>query len=179
MKIAIGADHKGFECKNLIVKNMTAISWLDVGCFSGDRCDYPEFAKLVAKDVLLNSAQSGKNNAQDGKICSFWSSLFSCVAGKASGSGKPIAQADLGILLCGSGVGMSIAANRFKNIRAGLCWCPEAAKMAKQDDNINILVIPTDFVTPEQCLIIINSWLKAEFKSGVYQDRLNQIDRLV
>lgn len=142
MKIAIGADHRGFECKKLIVANMATIDWLDVGCFSSDRCDYPELAKLVAQNIL------------EGK-------------------------AELGILLCASGIGMSIAANRFNKIRAGLCCSPEIAKIAKQDDNINVLVIPTDFVTPEQCLIFINSWLKAEFKSGIYQDRLDQIDRLV
>lgn len=153
MKIAIGADHRGFECKKLIVQNVKTIDWLDVGCFSGEKCDYPEFAKLVVQNILKK---------QEG-------------AAQVSESGG----ADLGILLCGSGVGMVIAANRFKNIYAGLCWCPEVAKMAKEDDNINVLVIPTDFVTPEQCLIIINSWLKAEFKSGHYQTRLDQIDRLI
>ena len=142
MKIAIGADHRGFECKKLILSNVNMIDWLDVCCFSSERCDYPEFAKLVVQNILEN-------------------------------------KAELGILLCGSGVGMSIAANRFNKIRAGICWSPEVAKMAKQDDNINVLVLPTDFVTPEQCLIIINSWLKAEFKTGIYQNRLNQIDALV
>ena len=142
VKISIGADHRGFECKKLIVSNMAAINWLDVGCFSSERCDYPGFAKLVVRNIL------------DG-------------------------HASRGILLCASGIGMSIAANRFKKIHAGLCWSPEVAKMAVQDDNINILVIPTDFVTPEQCLIIINSWLKAEFKDAHYQERLDQIDRLL
>jgi ribose 5-phosphate isomerase B len=142
VKIAIGADHRGFECKKLIVSNVTTINWLDVGCFSSERCGYPEFAKLVVQSIL------------DGHVSK-------------------------GILLCASGIGMSMAANRFNKIYAGLCWTAEIAKIAKEDDNINVLVIPTDFVTPEQCLIIINSWLKAEFKSGVHRERLDQIDRLV
>src|SRR3972149_11533832 len=58
--------------------------------------------------------------------------------------------ADFGVLICGSGVGMTIAANRFKGIYAALCWNEDVACVARQDDGTNILVLPSDFVTKEQ-----------------------------
>ncbi len=85
-------------------------------------------------------------------------------------------EAELGILICGSGVGVSIAANRFKKIYAGLCWNSEVAQSAREHDNINVLVLPADFVDSENAFSIIQTWLDAKFKGGVYQDRLNMID---
>lgn len=87
-------------------------------------------------------------------------------------------EADLGILLCGSGIGVGIAANRFKGIYAGVCWNAEIAKFAKADDNINVLVLPADFVVPEQAFLSINIWLETEFKNGYYQKRLDMIDAI-
>jgi len=86
-------------------------------------------------------------------------------------------DADFGILICASGIGMSIAANRFKNIYAALCWAPEIAKLAKEDDNANVLVLPSDFVQGKLVYDIINEWLYAEFKKGHYQKRIDLIDR--
>jgi ribose 5-phosphate isomerase B len=71
---------------------------------------------------------------------------------------------------------MSIAANRFKKIYAALCWNQNIARVAKEDDGANILVIPTNFVEREGAFKIIDSWLKAEFKAGLYQRRLEMID---
>lgn len=142
MKIAIGSDHRGFDHKNFIVEKIEFVDWLDVGCFSSQKCDYPEFANLVVQSILK----------------------------KESG---------LGVLLCGSGIGMAITANRFKKIYAGLCWNAEVAKVAKEDDNINILVLPSDFISPEQSIKIINSWLDAKFKGGIYQSRLDMIENFV
>jgi len=86
-------------------------------------------------------------------------------------------ESELGILLCGSGVGVGIAANRFRGIYAGVCWNTEIAKLAKGDDNINVLVLPADFVSKEQALLIIKSWLETEFKGGHYQKRLEMIEK--
>jgi ribose 5-phosphate isomerase B len=85
-------------------------------------------------------------------------------------------NAECGIVLCGSGVGASIAANRFRGIYAALCWSVAIARLAKEDDNANVLVLPADFVTPDLALSIIDVWLKAEFKGGIYQRRLEMID---
>ncbi len=83
----------------------------------------------------------------------------------------------LGILICGSGVGMSIAANRFENIYAALCWDERVAESAKADDNANVLVLPSDFVSDDQAFSIIKTWLSTEFKEGDYQKRLGIIDK--
>lgn len=81
-----------------------------------------------------------------------------------------------GILLCGSGVGIAVAANRFKKIYAGVCWNEEVARLAKQDDGINVLVLPADFISSQQAFSIITTWLSTEFKGGVYQKRLEMLE---
>lgn len=81
------------------------------------------------------------------------------------------------ILLCGSGIGMAIAANRVPHIYAGVVGNEDMARCAREDDNVNVLVFPADFITVEvmkQCLAV---WLTATFKGGRYQERLEQIDR--
>ena len=87
-------------------------------------------------------------------------------------------QAQFGVLLCGSGVGMAIAANRFPGIYAAIAWSEEAAIMGREDDNTNVLVIPSDFVSGEQAVPILRAWLRAEFKKGRYQERLDMIDKI-
>ncbi len=87
-------------------------------------------------------------------------------------------EVDLGILLCGSGIGMAIAANRFAGIYAGVVWNEQLAQMAKEDDNVNVLVLPADFVTQEQALPIVRSWLSATFQAGRYQQRIEMIDKI-
>lgn len=82
------------------------------------------------------------------------------------------------ILICGSGVGMSIAANRFKGIYAALCWNKDISRKAKEDDNANILILPADFISNKVALDTVNSWLKSKFKGGKYQRRINQIDNI-
>lgn len=85
-------------------------------------------------------------------------------------------QAQKGILLCGSGIGMSIYANRYKGIYAGVAWNSEVAQQAAQDDNVNILVLPSDYISNEQAVAAVHAWLLAHFKGGRYADRLAMID---
>ncbi len=80
------------------------------------------------------------------------------------------------ILLCGSGNGMAIAANRFKAVFACVAWNPQIAYQAKTDDNCNVLVIPADYVTQKEIIEIISFWLNAEFKGGRYAQRLALVD---
>jgi RpiB/LacA/LacB family sugar-phosphate isomerase len=84
--------------------------------------------------------------------------------------------ADLGILICGSGVGMSIAANRFPKIYAALCWNTEVACAAKNHDSANVLILPADFVANDEAVEIVQTWLKSEFLGDRYLDRLKIID---
>jgi ribose 5-phosphate isomerase B len=86
-------------------------------------------------------------------------------------------EVESGILICGSGVGMSIAANRHKGIYAALCWSPEVSRVAREHDNANILVLASDFVLDDLAREIVRSWLQAEFLGGRYQERLDMIDR--
>ena len=81
-----------------------------------------------------------------------------------------------GVLICGSGAGMAIAANRHKKIYAAVCSTVEQAVVAKADDNMNILVLPADCVTVEQALAILNGWQTTLFKGGIYAERLAALD---
>lgn len=85
-------------------------------------------------------------------------------------------EADKGILICGSGIGMSIAANRYHKIHAALVWNDEVAMLAKEHNNANVLIIPADFVSHELAVQMVNNWLKATFKGGRYQERIDMID---
>ncbi len=87
-------------------------------------------------------------------------------------------EATLGILLCGSGVGMAILANRFPGMFAGVAWNEDIARASREDDNTNILVIPADFVSVEQTARIVNAWLTARFKGGRYQQRIDMINEV-
>lgn len=86
-------------------------------------------------------------------------------------------SAEYGILLCGSGVGMAVAANRFEGIYAALVWNTEVARLSKEHDNSNVLVIPSDFVSDTQLLTIVSVWLKAKFLGGKYKQRIEMIDQ--
>ncbi len=147
MKIAIGADHRGYDIKELIKEIVTdidliTIEWIDVGAFNKERSDYPTFAQLAAHELLEK-------------------------------------KADLGVLICGSGLGMAIAANRFRGIYAAVAWNEESARVGREDDNTNLLVLPSDFLDGEQVIAILRAWLRAEFKGGRHQDRLRMIDGIM
>ena len=85
-------------------------------------------------------------------------------------------EADLGILICGTGVGISIAANRHKGIRAALVYNNEVAKLVKQHNNANILVFGGRTMAVDDVLKYIDTFLKAEYEGGRHQNRLNKID---
>ena len=85
-------------------------------------------------------------------------------------------ECDSGILLCKSGAGMTIGANKFKGIRAAACFNQEMAAASKADDNINVLVLCSEFTTVSQAVQIIRAWLATEFKGGRYEERLHMIE---
>lgn len=86
-------------------------------------------------------------------------------------------KADRAILLCGTGIGMALAANRYHGIRAGVAWNKIVARRAGRDDNVNVLVLPSDFLTSKRAEGIIAAWLSVEFKQGRYAQRLALIDQ--
>lgn len=95
---------------------------------------------------------------------------------------KKVAQAvqskecEGGILLCRSGYGMTVVANKFKGIRAASISNEEAAKFAKADDDINVITLGGDYLTINEAICIIRNWLAAEFKGGRYAERLEMIN---
>ena len=82
-----------------------------------------------------------------------------------------------GILICGSGIGMSIAANRDKKIRAGLAFNAEIAKLMRQHNNANILVLPGRFIDVQEALKCIDNFLTTDFESGRHQNRVNKLGK--
>ena len=87
-------------------------------------------------------------------------------------------ECDKGILICRSGIGMSIVANKFKGIRAGLITNEEEARFAKADDNINVVTIMGNKTTIDEAVKIIRMWIATEFKGGRYQERIEMIDKI-
>jgi len=82
---------------------------------------------------------------------------------------------DLGIILCGSGQGAAMTANKHKGIRAALCWTEELAVLTRQHNNANILTIPARFVSEELAFKMIDAFLNTEFEGGRHQTRIDKI----
>jgi ribose 5-phosphate isomerase B len=86
-------------------------------------------------------------------------------------------EVDYGVLLCSTGIGMAIAANRYTSIYAAVVWNEDIARQATMEDNMNVLVLPSDCVCLEQSVAIIKVWLSTSFKGGRYAERLAMIDK--
>ena len=84
-------------------------------------------------------------------------------------------KSDLGVLICGSGNGVTITANKHKKVRAALCWSEEIAKLAKQHNNANVVCIPARFITKEEALQIVRSFIDNKFEGGRHERRVNKI----
>jgi ribose 5-phosphate isomerase B len=139
-KIAIGADHAGFEYKNLIAEYLKGKGFevTDFGTNAPDSVDYPDFAHPVAISV--------ENT-----------------------------QADRGILVCGSGQGVCITANKHQGIRAALAWEPEIAKLSREHNNVNILCLPARFISQETALKCVDIFLETAFEGGRHGTRVDKI----
>lgn len=84
-------------------------------------------------------------------------------------------KADLGIVLCGSGNGVAMTANKHQGIRAALCWKPELAALARQHNNANILAIPVRFISKRMALSMVRAFLDYEFEGGRHERRVGKI----
>jgi ribose 5-phosphate isomerase B len=139
MKIAIGADHGGFELKGLLVQFLKGLGHAidDVGCQSHESVDYPELSKIVCEKVGNRSC-------------------------------------DAGILICGTGIGMSLAANRYRNIRAALCHDEYTARMSREHNDANILCLGARVLGVGVAEAIVKTWLLTDFAGGRHQQRISQ-----
>jgi len=92
-------------------------------------------------------------------------------AARAVSDGK----ADVGVLLCGTGIGMSIAANKVAGIRAAACNDVESARLAKAHNNLNVLCMGGRVISPEHARAVMKAWFDASFEGGIHLARLNKI----
>ncbi len=82
---------------------------------------------------------------------------------------------DFGILICGSGNGVCMTANKYKNVRAGLCWTKEITVLTRQHNNANIICIPARFTSQHQALDMVKTFLSTAFEGGRHQNRVKKI----
>jgi RpiB/LacA/LacB family sugar-phosphate isomerase len=128
MRIAIGSDHAGFELKENIKDFLSQLNYqvIDLGTYSPDPVDYPDYAEAVGLALLEG-------------------------------------QADRGIVICGSGVGASVAANKIPGIRAGLCHDTYSAHQGVEHDNMNVLVLGARVIGVEMARELVCAYVKASF----------------
>lgn len=100
--------------------------------------------------------------------------LYGKLCGETVASGK----AELGIVICGTGIGISIAANKVHGIRCGLCTSVEMARLTKQHNNANILALGGRTTEPELALKIVDAWLDENFEGGRHQRRVDMLDNM-
>lgn len=84
-------------------------------------------------------------------------------------------EVDFGIIICGSGNGASMVANKHKNVRSALCWTNEITELARQHNNANILGLPARFISKNQALQMVNTFLDTAFEGGRHQTRIDKI----
>ena len=86
-------------------------------------------------------------------------------------------EAEFGILICGSGNGVTMTANKHSNIRAALCWNVELAKLAVEHNNANVLSLPSKFISKRQAVYIVSAFLDAEFEGGRHERRVKKMTK--
>jgi ribose 5-phosphate isomerase B len=140
MKIALGADHAGFELKDQIKLHLQQQGFdvRDEGTSSPESVDYPDYARAVAHDVSQQ-------------------------------------HADLGILVCGSGIGMAITANKVDGIRAANVSTEYEAQMSREHNNANVLALGARILKPEEAFRIVDKWLATSFAGGRHERRVEKI----
>ena len=139
-KIFLSSDHGGFELKTSVINFLKEGNYdvEDLGCFSLESVDYPDYANLIAKSI--------KNN-----INSF------------------------GILFCGTGIGVSIAANRHSHIRAALCTSVEMASKSRKHNDANVLALGGRILNNLIIKDIVFQFLNTDFEEGRHRLRVNKL----
>jgi ribose 5-phosphate isomerase B len=140
MKIALGADHAGFELKEKIKQHLLAkgITADDRGTDSPDSVDYPDYARVVGEEVASK-------------------------------------QADRGILVCGTGIGMSMGANKVPGIRAAKVNSESEAQLSREHNDANVLALGARVLDEATALSIVDRWLETPFLGGRHQRRVDKI----
>ena len=140
MNIVLGSDHGGLALKKEILPFLVREGHQvnDVGCYTEESVDYPDFAEKVCTEII-----EGRS---------------SC-----------------GILVCGTGIGMSIAANRYRQIRAALCHESFTARMSREHNDANVLCLGDRVLGVALALDIVTTWLQTEFLGGRHLRRITKM----
>ncbi len=85
-------------------------------------------------------------------------------------------KAQIGIIICGSGNGAAMTANKHKGVRAAICWSEEIAELARQHNDANIISIPSRFLSEEETISIVEAFIKTDFEGGRHKRRIDKID---
>ena len=138
--IVLASDHAGYPLKEELKKffNKENIITIDVGCYSREGCDYPDFAKAGCAKVLEDSR-------------------------------------NVGIFICGAGIGMSMAANRNPKIRAALCYTVANAELARVHNDANVLVLAGRQTKPRKAIKMAKVFLTTEFEGGRHARRIKKL----
>lgn len=141
MKIYAGSDHAGLALKNILIAHLEKNGYEveDLGTYTSDSCDYPDYAHKVAEKVLADSASKG-------------------------------------LLVCGSGIGISIAANRHPGIRAALVHCSLEAELSRKHNNANIIVMGGRIIGEEIAKDALDKFLATDFEGGRHEKRIQKIE---
>jgi len=143
MKIALAADHAGFEEKEKLKSELDSlgVEYTDMGTDSNASVDYPDYARKVAEAVAKGDFERG-------------------------------------ILVCGSGAGMAIAANKVPGIRSAVAWNEEIARLSREHNNTNVLALAARFTADYEIKNIVKAWLDAEFDAGRHERRVEKITKI-
>lgn len=142
--IVFGSDHAGLQLKNFLTSTISVdydINIIDIGTFTENSCDYPDYAKDVCEAVL-----SVKDS--------------------------------LGILICGTGIGMCIAANKINGIRCANCCTEYMASMAKKHNNVNIISMGERTTSKNLALDIVKIFINTEFEAGRHKRRIDKLKKI-
>ena len=128
MKIAVGCDHAGFPLKNVVIESVRAAGHevIDVGTFSADAVDFPDFTKKVGEAIQKNEAERG-------------------------------------IIICGSGIGACIAANKMRGVYASICHDTYSAAQGVMHDAMNVLCMGGRVIGPELVKVLVTAFVSARY----------------
>lgn len=186
----IGCDHGGFELKQKIlslvenistenskydkstVKKIRNIKIKDFGCFDTSSVNYPEYAEKVCTAVI----ESNFKSTSASEVGSSRKTISASEVNISLSTTEALDFSAMGLLICGSGQGMAMKANKYSNIRAALVWSEEITKLSREHNNANILCLPGRYLTPEQGFEFLVSFLTTPFAQGRHSLRVEKIN---
>ncbi|MGZ3775414.1 MAG: RpiB/LacA/LacB family sugar-phosphate isomerase [Pseudobdellovibrionaceae bacterium] len=152
MIIYAGCDHAGWDLKQKVIAAFPHIEWKDFGTHNGDSVDYTDYADQVCAKITQTEIENKEKHlidSMDGQV--------------------------LGLLICGSGQGMAMRANRYSKVRAALCWNEDIARLAREHNNANVICLSARFTSPDQAIKMVQTFLQTKFEGGRHQRRVDKL----